>query len=380
MAEIMITRHDIGYIFPIGDHKSHPKGGDMSIKEDGVDRKTGLKRYKIDEPWYDPAAGKSTHIKRTAIGSEDLARKIAEITALKGGAIGAKTFCGCTEHYQAGRGFGSKKDVFERNCREIGAAKIDRQFPLVYTRYINKIRVGRKINTVNNYRICIRSVLNYCFQTNFIEEQPVRDFGLEAQEARDRLWTEDERQRILNILQQLDSYLLPVILFAERNPIRKADLFNLKRDDVDMSAAVVRFVADKTDKISTLPNVDNSLIRHIMALPADCPWLFPAYGTAQNRQWSKLQPGEWRKIKDADKHWNRVLRDAKVIDLHFHDLKAVAETYMIHEQGYAYADLQKLGIQCSPKTQRIYDRRGAMDIIERRRELVIPQRLKVVNG
>lgn len=344
-------------------------GRDMAIILLGKCPKTGMDRWMVRVSYRPHSGAESKKIKRIAVGADDLALRIAEVRQLTSGSLTARSFKECSEHYRGHKGYGSKADVFERNIRDLGAFKVDSRFPARYYEYILKISQGRAVNTVNNYRICIRSVLNFAYKSGFINSQPIRDFGMQEMVSRDRIWSDDERTRILNNLRELDSYLLPAVEFASVNPVRKADLFNLKRKDLDMAARVVRLTAAKTGKVTTLPNVTDGLIRHAMSLPAGCQWLFPAYGTEKNGKTSKLKPGTWKKIIDADKHWNSVLTEAKVYDFHFHDLKACAETYMIHEQGYTYADLEKLGIQCSPKTQKVYDRRGAMDIVLKRREL-----------
>jgi hypothetical protein len=124
-------------------------------------------------------------------------------------------------YYEKHIGYKTKADVFKRNAVELGRFRVDQNFPAVYYDYIHRISESRAVNTVNNYRICIRSVLNF-YVDKIIEKHFLSDFGLEPMVERDRIWTPDEKLRIYNAMAECDSHLYWSVRFAEKNPIRHA--------------------------------------------------------------------------------------------------------------------------------------------------------------
>jgi hypothetical protein len=100
--------------------------------------------------------------------------------------------------------------------------------------YIYNISQTRAVNTVNNYRICIRSVLNFAYKSGFMENQPMRSFGLEDGIERDRIWTFDERTRFYKAMEDFKSNLYWSVYFVEGNPIRgRSDLWHLKWNNLN---------------------------------------------------------------------------------------------------------------------------------------------------
>jgi len=351
----------------------------MKITDCALDKKTGLRKHIIDHAVRVPN-GKggtyTTHIKRVAYGANDLMAKIAEVKALAGGSLTNKTFGECIDYYGEHKGFKSKADVFERSSRDLGRFKIDNSFPSRYYDFIKKMSADRKVNTVNNYRICIRSALNFCVG-KIIERNPIVDFGMEPIESRDRIWSEDEKNRIYNVMAQSDSHLYWSVFFAERNPIRgESDLWNLRTTDLDLFsdlAPCIRYFPRKTRKKKSDPTflveLPNELIEQFKwqknALP-DCPYLFPRF-------WKPLksETWKWEPMGSPIKHWRSICEKAQVRDFHFHDLRHVATTYMMEKRDetgrriYDEDDLKSLGIFYSTRVVEIYRSRKAEKVVER---------------
>lgn len=379
-----------------------PKGGDMRIDKLGRDPKSGQTRYRIDFPYRRPD-GKASHLKRIALGSGDLAAKIAEIKSLTVGSLTSKTFAECVEHYQKHVGFGSKSDCFEKALEKLGKFKVDRRFPSVYYSYILQIKHGRAVNTVNNHRICIRSVILFAYKSGLISEQPVRDFGMEKMEERDRVWTTDERLRIYNAMQACESHLYWSVRFAEKNPIRSSDLWGLTKDNLELfgeNAPCIKFFPSKTrerqDRPTYLIELDQDIIEQfqwqIRELP-DCNLLFPHFWYS-----NKEKKWKWQLMGHPKRHWNYLMhgspnkdgfRGAQVKDFHFHDLRHVATTYMLERRDsagqriYDEDDMRDLGILYSHRAVEIYRNRKADRVIQRvrRSTFVAPKiELAVKNG
>jgi integrase len=349
------------------------KGKEMKIDKVGTDPQTGIAIYQIDCA-YRRGDGRPTHIKRQALGSTDLAVKIAQIQeVVEGGSLTVPYFEQCIEYYLQNKGFGGfSKACYDLARKQLGKYRVNKVFRKHYVDY-NSILVskGIKPNTRNNYRTVVRSILHFSVGS-LLEVCPVTDFLMEQFEYRDRVWDHSERQRLFDKLSEWDSHLIMAIYFMAKNPIRKNDLRRLTRKNLisEAGVSVVQFVAGKTSrsakgKLTTLPNIDHVLLDYWTGLPPGCPWLFPMVGTERNGMHTKMKPGAWRQMGDFDRHFNSLCDAALVVDFTIHDLKHCAITYMM-EQGYTYEELRKLGIQFSPKTAAIYDNRSAVDIVRRR--------------
>lgn len=360
------------------------KGGDMKIDKLGRDARTGQQRYLIDFPYRRPD-GKASHLKRIATGSGDLAVKIAEIKAQTVGSLTSKTFAECSEHYEKHVGYGSKEDVFKKNLQSLGKHKVDRRFSQVFYDHILRVSIGRKPNTVNNYRISVRSVINFAFKSGFINEQPVRSFGIEKMEERDRIWTDDERLRIYNTMQAVESHLYWSVRVAEKNPIRGvSDLWNLNTDQLILfgeMAPCIRFFPRKTGKKKDVPTylieLDQDVIEHLnwqKGIIPDCPYLFPRMWYSEcDKRW------KWKKMGSPKRHWNYLMngspttdfKGAQVRDFHFHDLRHVATTYMLEKRDangqriYDEDDMEDLGLFYSKRACEIYRNRKAERVAQR---------------
>ena len=274
----------------------------------------------------------------------------------------------CVDFYIKRKGYGGFTNACYDRLKDKLNFPVDRNLPLKFDQYVMELenellpnKQLRSVNTVNNYKIVLRSILNFCFRNCFIDSQPIRDFRIEPFEERSRIWTSDERLSIYNTMAKYDSHLYMAVYFAEQNPIRKTDQFNLVRRNLDVSKRLIRYLPGKTSRIkkqyTVLPNVDNELLEYFLSLPPDCPYLFPRIN----------KKGNWYHMGNPRKHWSYILDKAEVEDFHWHDLKHVAITHLIN-QGYSYEQLRKLGIQYSDKTARVYDERKAEDIIMQKRD------------
>jgi len=349
----------------------------MQVLEIGRD-KNGLKKYRVDFALRDASTGQATHLKRTVIGSGELAEKIVELKNLAGvGSLTDKTFAECSEYYKAHKGYGTKKDVFERNARELGRKKVNDHFALIYSDYIHCVSETHAVNTTNNYRICIRSVLNYCYKAGFLQKpQPVRDFGLKPIVERDRIWTADERTSIYNVMEQgIGAHLYWSVRLAEKNPIRGiSDLWNLQVENLILfgeTAPCIKFYPQKTNKKQNKPTylieLDDDLIQQLkwqIANLPDCPYLFP-------HLWQKQGVWKWKPMGNPKKAWGLILEKTSIQDFHFHDLRHVATTYMLEKRDqegqriYDEDDMKNLGLFYSQRAIEIYRNRGAERVIAR---------------
>lgn len=347
------------------------RGGDMKITNDGTDRKTGKMKYKLDLPIR--INGKATHIKRTALGSNDLQKKIAELQELADSSLTDTRFPTlgeCIDTVILENGGAGMLCTYNKINRDIGEKIINKQFIADYYAYMQKLKAeGKSTNTISNYKGCIRRSLNFALERGKIDSVPIKSWDIEH-EYRDKVWTPDERKKIFDKMVELNSHLFWPVYFAERNPIRKADLFNLKEENlvlVGRGAPYIRYRPSKTKKKKQrdayLVEIDEKLLNYFMSIrPKGTPYLFP---------YTDRFTGEVKKMGNPKRHWNTICREAGVEDMHIHDLKHCAVTYMLNirlESGinkFTKQDLKDLGIQYSDKAIEVYYNSSSEAVLDR---------------
>jgi len=238
---------------------------------------------------------------------------------------------------------------FRRLKRELGGIPIQCLSDSFgsYWRLLKTERVKRTGELLTN---CTRNkllkyskvALNFCVKRKVIKENPLQYFELLPETSRNRVLSDDECDRITNVMKRRDSYLYWPFIFSLKNPIRKGDFQSLTRDNFDWFKPWVHFYPSKTRKKKNretyLPFLDSSLLSYFKSLPGDCPYLFPYID----------KKGNWHKLNDFRKHWYSILNEAKVSDFRWHDLKHCAITWIL-DNGYSERDLKNLGIQYSPE-------------------------------
>jgi integrase len=232
------------------------------------------------------------------------------------------------------------------------AGKVDEKFPARYERYIMRMELEEKsVNTISNHKSVIRRILNVAYQSGRIDVIPIRKFNIE-QKFRQRVWqSEEERLRLFNTMIKERSHLYWAVVLLERRPIRAvSDLFRLTDGNLVRinGLPVLSFLAKKTgknEKNTFIPlydkqgNVFDDVMNYLHRIrPRDCPLLFPRI----------FDDGRWEPMGNPKKHWNTMVRKAKITDLHIHDLKHVATTNMI-EEGWSIEALMAMGCQFSEK-------------------------------
>lgn len=344
-------------------------GGDaMKIINLGRDGKTGLIRYKIDQPvWKN---GKGTHIHRVAFGSEDLARKINEVKSLSGCSLTKSTLSAGIDSVLAENDGAGMKAVYEKLKRDLGRHAIDDKFQARFWDYVDRLKKnGLSKNTISNYKSCVQHTLRRMEARGYIQTVPIKDFQIERT-FRSRMWTEDERKRIYQTMRDINSHLYWSVYFAERNPIRcRSDLWTLRREAlvlVGPHAPYVRFQPAKTASRhpgpTTLPGIDAALVGYwdeLFATLPDCDLLFPRV------IYRRGKAVRWESMGNPHRHWAYICstEKANVLDFHFHDLRHVAITNMLRS-GWTRDQLKKLGIQYTDRAISVYDHTTADDVLE----------------
>ncbi len=204
-------------------------------------------------------------------------------------------------------------------------------------------RTGRLLAPGTRNRILAygKVALNFCIKRGLIERNPLACFGRLPEHGRDRVLTEEETGKLLEVLEKQKSYLFWPLYFSLKNPIRRGDLESLTRDNLDFFKPWIHFYPSKTQnrkhRETCLPFIDERLLDYFRSLPPECNLLFPRID----------KDGEVHPLGEFKRHWHTILEEAGIQDFHWHDLKHCAITWIL-DNGYSDRDLKNLGIQYTP--------------------------------
>ncbi|MFZ2587198.1 MAG: site-specific integrase [Alphaproteobacteria bacterium] len=179
-----------------------------------------------------------------------------------------------------------------------------------------------KAATVNHYLIALSAALAYAHkELNWIRLNPLNEVRkLEPNNARVRYLSADERKALLEACKAEGRHplLYPLVVMAICTGMRKGELLNLRWRDVDFTRQVIRVEDSKNgDKRSVpLTGLAHRVLQEaskVRRLNTDL--IFPrADGMAP------LDPAN---------HWEAALKEAKIEDFRFHDLRHTAATYLL---------------------------------------------------
>lgn len=234
---------------------------------------------------------------------------------------------------------GGQPWIYKEIRERFSGIPVDKTFISEYEDYLEDLEdEDYAQNSINHRKSAIRFCLNHAYETGKIDSIPIRKWNI-SYKFRDRIWTADEKQRIYNVMQQINSHLYWAVWISERRPIRKGDLIKLKNENLILfgpNAPYIRFRAGKTKSDTYLPLAElPEVVEYFKTGRGDSEYLFPSYDGGC--------------LGNFSRHWNYILRGsdkfkgAQVEDFKWHDLRHVAFTYML-DHGYTIQHLLNLGI------------------------------------
>lgn len=172
----------------------------------------------------------------------------------------------------------------------------------------------------------IRVVFNRSFelalrwQTPGVKSNPVRGIQRpKVANARDRFLSADEADRLMRAAQvSLNPQLHNIVRLLLLTGARKRELLDARWEDVDLARRAWFIPTSKTGKSRYVP-LSTVAVEVIEQLPRfdNCPWLLP-------------NPASRRPYTDIKHPWETARAAAGLHDLHIHDLRHSAASFMIN--------------------------------------------------
>jgi integrase len=211
----------------------------------------------------------------------------------------------------------------------------------------------RAIASVNRELELLRSVMLWAVGEGYIQKAPRAPIVKAHETKRTRVLSPTEEKKLLKACDTPDrKHIIPVIIFALTTGARANEIKQVKWSDVDLKARTItlRATTTKTNKPRTLP-LSERLLSQLMAMP-DAP-----------RESRIFKMTTWQKS------WNAACRDAGIVGLRFHDLRATFITRMI-EKGMPVELVAKLSGHADASTLYAHYLRPQSNAVEQARAIL----------
>lgn len=212
-----------------------------------------------------------------------------------------------------------------------------------YKRLVENLPVrgggSRSVSDVNHHLKHVRRMLNVAVEQGWLPINPFtrgKNLIVESFEVeRTRVITREEELRLIAACNNgYRDHLLPIIIFAIETACRRGEILKLRWQSVDLPGRVIRIEASNTKTLKTrLVPVTERLRQSLARLDRKA-----------FRKMSRVFP-----IGDFKHSWAGACREAKLDDLHFHDLRHTAITRML-ERGISPAIVMKISGHTQQRT------------------------------
>lgn len=181
--------------------------------------------------------------------------------------------------------------------------------------------------SLNRYYSYASAAIGQAVRFGHWKENPLRVYSKHKEFPRDRVLSPEEESALLSAAGTLFPYLLPAIQFAILVPIRKSELVNMKRTDIDQIGQKVKLRngTTKNGRGVWIP-IPPILSEHFKNIPQESEWAF-----YRKMGGSKKHPEiVFCPLGDFGNAWYRILEAAKISDFRFHDLRHQAATNLVN--------------------------------------------------
>lgn len=174
------------------------------------------------------------------------------------------------------------------------------------------LEIGRSKMTVNRYLEQLKTAFNQAKSNKYIYENPmdsVKKFPCKNYSIR-YLTAEEE----IRLFEHLPEYLKPIVTVALKTGMRKANILNLKWEEINFDYNFIELLENKGNKHLQIPL--NSELQELF---------LSMYGKGKTG-YVFVNPNTNKPYDDISNGWNTALRNAGIENFRFHDLRHTAGT------------------------------------------------------
>lgn len=183
----------------------------------------------------------------------------------------------------------------------------------------------RSIADVNRHLSLLRVVLGFAVEEGWIIESPFnRTRGLiqtALEKERERILTTEEQRRLLTACQNLDrQHIFPIVLTALDSGCRRGELLKLVWQQIDLDKGTLSVTAlnSKTNRPRTI-DLESITVTELRR------W----YSEREKMNLVKPDNLVFGLKDNFHRSWTSAMKEAGIIEAHFHDLRATAITFWL---------------------------------------------------
>jgi len=198
-------------------------------------------------------------------------------------------------------------------CEFMGACYLRDISPLLIEKYkLKRLNEEIKPATVNRELSVLKRAFNLAIDWKIVDENPVRNVRfLRQPEPKERILSKDEEERLLEASSE---HLKPIIIAALQTGMRKAEVANLRWEQVDMKNKEIEVVKTKSGKKRIIP-ISEDLFKELNLLRnrnGNSEFVF---------QYVDQKTGEKKHLRYFRRSFETACRRAKITGFTFHDLR-----------------------------------------------------------
>lgn len=173
-----------------------------------------------------------------------------------------------------------------------------------------------KNSSTNRYLEIFSKMFNLAIDNGELTENPVRKAGmLREDNITVRFLLAEEERRLYKSVDKVAPYLKPIITMALQTGMRRGEILNLKWSNI--KCGYIELLETKSGKMRNIP-ISSTLQDVLNSLSKDSEYIF-------------VNPKTNKPYTDIKKAWHKVLDDANIENLRFHDLRHTVATRLVEK-------------------------------------------------
>lgn len=165
----------------------------------------------------------------------------------------------------------------------------------------------RNYASCNRELACLRHIFNMGIEWELVYKNPVASklIRFDKEKPRNRILDNDQLARLLEVC---SGQLRQIVLVAINTGMRRGEIFGLKWENVNLEGSQIEVKHTKSGDDRTIP-INSFLFDVLVSMPKDSTLVFTS--------------SVGREICDIKSSWANALKEARITDFRFHDLRHI---------------------------------------------------------
>jgi integrase len=242
--------------------------------------------------------------------------------AKKSGSLKIHTFGEALQYYKENRDLKRSECLINRLQADLGSIPLPDLADRFYD-WMKAVKSDYSTPTMNRFIAWSKAAINEVIGSKmYTGVHPLRDdnrFKRQTEQPRKQRLNNDQKTKLLEVIQEHAPHIYPVVQFAILIPCRKDELVSMRREWYDMINNYIVVPGDITkNKSAVVKPVPDELKSYMRNIPIESDYIF------YRKEGDKYVP-----LGDFRKSWHKCLELAGIADFRFHDLRRTSYTDLI---------------------------------------------------